>query len=228
MSSRDREPAGAIEEITAQQWRAAELIWDYHQLGHELRTCDAAIALGSHDLGVATVTVELYAAGWFPLVVFSGGNSRTTRQRFPRGEAVHYREHAIELGMPATAILIEQQAANTGENITLSRALLAAQDIRPRRVLLICKPYAQRRAFATCARVWPAVDIVCVSEPLGFADYVLSIGDAKLVVDMLVGDLQRVIDYPELGFMVPQDVPAAVRTAYDQLVAAGFDSRLVS
>ena len=58
-----------------------------------------------------------------------------------------------------------------------------------------------------------------------FDDYVQSIGDEKLVIDMLVGDLQRVIEYPKLGFAVEQDVPAAVLAAYERLLAAGFDSR---
>ncbi len=74
---------------TNEQFRDVTLIWNYHQMGHELRPCSAAIGLGSHDLGVATTAADLYQAGLFPVLVFSGGNSPTTRARFPRGEAVH-------------------------------------------------------------------------------------------------------------------------------------------
>ena len=77
--------------VTGEQRRDAERIWNYHRMGHEPRPVDAAIGLGSHDLGVATFAAELYHAGLFPVVVFSGGNSPTTAVRFPRGEAVHYR-----------------------------------------------------------------------------------------------------------------------------------------
>ena len=35
------------------------------------------------------------------MLVFSGGNSPTTAERFPRGEAVHYAEHAIAQDVPA-------------------------------------------------------------------------------------------------------------------------------
>ncbi|WP_232836811.1 hypothetical protein [Lentzea terrae] len=45
---------------------------------------------------------------------------------------------------------------------------------------------------------------MCASEPLKLDDYVRSIGDEKLVIDMLVGDLQRVVEYPKLGFAVEQ------------------------
>ncbi|MFI6099492.1 YdcF family protein [Lentzea sp. NPDC051213] len=215
------------ESITDEQRRDAEAIWDYHQMGHELRPVDVAIGLGSHDLGVATFAAELYHAGLFPLLVFSGGNSPTTAARFPRGEAVHYREHAVALGVPDGAILVESEAGNTGQNVTLSRSLLAAHGHRPRSVLLISKPYMERRSFATCRKVWPEAEVVCASEPLKFDDYVRSIGDEKLVVDMLVGDLQRVIEYPRQGFAVEQRVPADVMDAYRRLLEAGFDSRVI-
>ncbi|MFJ1744987.1 YdcF family protein [Streptomyces sp. NPDC088116] len=219
----DREQYG----ITDDQWCAARVIWDYQLMGHAPRPCSAAIGLGSHDLGVATRAAELYLAGLVPVLVFSGGNSPTTVARFPRGEAVHYRRHALGLGVPDDAILLEPNAGNTGQNITFSREVLAAAGITPRSVLLVSKPYMERRSYATARKLWPGVEIVCASEPLEFDDYLKSIGDEKLVLDMLVGDLQRVIEYPKLGFAIEQDVPEAVHAAYESLLAAGFDGRLI-
>ncbi|MEV6779308.1 YdcF family protein [Streptomyces syringium] len=213
--------------ITAEQWNDAELIWAYHQMGHEVRPCSVAIGLGSHDLGVATTGAELYHAGLFPLIVFSGGNSPTTAARFPRGEAVHFRAHALELGVPDDAILLEPNARNTGENITLSREALFNAHVAVDSALLISKPYMERRSYATCRKLWPDIDVVCTSEALEFDDYMKSIGDEKLVVDMLVGDLQRIIEYPRLGFAVEQEVPADVHDAYERLLRSGFDSRLL-
>lgn len=88
-------------------------------MGHELRPCSVAIGLGSHDLGVADATVDLYHRGLMPLIVFTGATSRTTREAMPKGEAWHYRERALERGVPADAILVEPQARNTAENIAL-------------------------------------------------------------------------------------------------------------
>jgi hypothetical protein len=65
----------------------ALVIWDYHQMHHPLRPCSAGIGLGSHDLGVATLAADLYHAGLFPVLVFTGANSPTTAARFPRGES---------------------------------------------------------------------------------------------------------------------------------------------
>lgn len=214
--------------ITEDQWRQAQLIWDYHQMHHQTRPVDVAIGLGSHDLGVPAFCAELYRAGLFPALVFTGGPNPTTPERFPRGEAVHFREHAIELGVPAAAILLEPTARNTGQNITLSRDVLAAAGITPKTVLLASMPYMERRAFATARKVWPEVEVICASAPLDFDDYVKTIGDEKHVVDQLVGDLQRVIEYPKLGFAIEQDVPEDVHGAYESLIRDGFTSRLVS
>ncbi|WP_030423032.1 YdcF family protein [Streptomyces sp. SCSIO 75703] len=214
--------------VTDEQWANARLIWDYHQMRHALRPADVAIGLGSHDLGVATTSAGLYRAGLFPVLVFTGGNSPTTAARFPRGEAVHYREHALTLGVPDEAILLEPRAGNTGHNITYSRQVLADAGISPASVLLVSKPYMERRSYATARKLWPEVDVRCASEPLELDDYVKSISDEQLVLDMLVGDLQRVIEYPKLGFAIEQEVPEDVRAAYENLLASGFTSRLIT
>lgn len=211
--------------IAREERRDALLLWRYLRLDQALHPCDAAVGLGSHDLGVATHAVELYHRGMYPVIVFTGGSSPTTRDRFPRGEAVHYREHALALGVPGTAMLLDPHATNTGANIVNSRALLTAAGYRPRSLLLISKPYAERRTRATARKLWPEVDLVCSSTPLDFDAYVRSIGDERLVVDMMVGDLQRIVAYPARGFAVPQDVPAEVRAAGERLHAAGFASR---
>ncbi|MEW2553047.1 YdcF family protein [Streptomyces zhihengii] len=183
--------------------------------------------MGSHDLGVAEVTAELYRRGMAPLVVFTGATSRTTRERMPRGEAEHYRERAVELGVPGEAILVESRARNTGENIRFSRELLEERGVSVSSVLLVSKPYEERRAHATARKLWPGVEFVSASALMTMAAYIDSIGDARLVVDMLVGALQRLLVYPAQGFMISQDVPEDVQKAYERLCAQGFTSRLI-
>jgi hypothetical protein len=205
----------------------AQLIWDYHQMGHDMPPCEAGIGLGSHDLGVATLAADLYHAELFPVLAFTGANSPTTLVRFPRGEAVHFAEQAMALGVPQSAIIIEPEAANTGQNISYSRRALADAGITPRSVMLISKPYMERRAYATARKLWPEIGVVCASENLSLDDYLKQMGDDKLVIDMLIGDLQRVIEYPARGFAIVQEIPAEVDDAYRRLIAAGFDSRLI-
>ncbi|MDX6760510.1 YdcF family protein [Streptomyces sp. F8] len=213
--------------ISEQAWADAELIWDFHQMHHEPRPCSVAVGLGSHDLGVADTTVDLYQRGMAPLIVFTGATSPTTRARMPRGEAVHYRERALELGVPPEDVLVEPNARNTGENIRLVRALLEEAGRPITSVLLVSKPYEERRAYATARKLWPEVEVVSSSTPMTFTEYIDSIGDPKLVIDMLVGALQRLQIYPNQGFMVHMTVRPAVLAAYQRLHDQGFTSRLV-
>ncbi|UVS78212.1 YdcF family protein [Actinokineospora sp. UTMC 2448] len=213
--------------IPPEHRQAVEILWAYHDLGHQLTPSDVGIGLGSHDLGVAACAAQLWHEKLFPLILLTGANAPTTVERFPRGEAVHYREHALTLGVPDEVILIETQARNTGENIENSRRILADHGLTPASVTLISRPYQQRRAFATCRKLWPEVTVQCASLPLQLDDYVEQIGDAARVINMLVGDTQRITVYADQGFAIPQNMPAGVEAAFRQLVAAGYTQRLI-
>jgi uncharacterized SAM-binding protein YcdF (DUF218 family) len=213
--------------ISTQSWADARRLWDYHQMGHAMRPCSVAVGLGSHDLGVADTAVDLYKRGLAPLLVFTGATSPTTQDRMPRGEAIHYRERALELGVPSSAVLVEPHARNTGENIRFSKELLKEAGIQVSSAVLVSKPYEERRAYATARKLWPEVEIISASTPMTFDEYVESIQDVHLVVDMLVGALQRLLIYPEQGFMIRQPVPDDVAEAYRRLCNEGFTSRLV-
>jgi hypothetical protein len=207
---------------------AVETLWNYHRLdtGTDART-DVGIGLGSHDLSVATTTAQLYHRGLFPLIVFTGANAPTTVEQFPRGEAVHYREHAISLGVPTDAILVEDHATNTGENITHTRDLLAATGHQVRTVTLISRPYQQRRARATCRKLWSEVDAVTAGAPMGLREYIASVGDEHRVISMLVGDTQRIDIYAQRGHAAPEPMPSEIHSAMDLLAVRGYTDRLI-
>ena len=214
-------------DLTEQVRRWARVVYDHQRLGEEPRRCDVAVVLGSHDIGVADRAAELYRLGFFDRMVITGANSPTTLSRFPRGEAVHYRERVVEQGVPGSAVLMETEATNTGENLRLGRALLDAEGVTPTTVMFVCKPYMERRVHATVLKQWPEVEALCASAPLDFDAYLPTVGDDRLVLDTMVGDLQRVMEYPARGFAVPQPVPEDVRDAFPGLVAAGFDRHLL-
>ncbi|MEE1758174.1 YdcF family protein [Streptomyces sp. SP18BB07] len=213
--------------ISAQAWADARLLWEYHRMHHDPRPCSVAIGLGSHDLGVADVAAGLYHQGMAPTIVFTGATSPTTRARMPRGEAVHYRERALELGVPDSAILLETRATNTGENIDFSKSVLAEAGISVSSVLLVSKPYEERRSYAMVRKLWSEVDVVCASTPMELEEYADFIGDARMVIDMTVGALQRVSVFPRLGLAIAQGVSSDLVEAYERLCRQGFTSRLL-
>ena len=204
-----------------------EILWGYHRLGHELRHTEVGVGLGSHDIGVAVRVAELYKRSLFSLVVFTGANAPTTVDRFPRGEAAHYRERALAEGVPDEAIRVEPMARNTGENLTLTRELLAAEGIVPKSVMLISRPYQERRAYATCRKAWPEVEVVCTSQQVDLDTYAEGIGDIPRMINVMVGDTQRIWLHAERGYALPQHVPDEVRAAYGRLVDAGYTAHLL-
>lgn len=214
-------------EVSDTDWADARVLWDYHQMSSAPRTSDAAIVLGCHDLGVADIAAGLYHAGLVPVLVCSGAANPSRAHLFPDGEAHAFAGRLIECGVPAAAVLTEPEATNTGDNIRLSRLVLGRAGLHPASVTLVCMPYMQRRAYTTCRAVWPDVNVTCVSAELSLADYVKTIGDDHLVLDHLVGDLQRIMVYPDRGFAIAQHIPTPVRDAYDRLVAAGYTHRML-
>ena len=218
----------SAERLPTELHAAAETLWRYHRLGHDLRPSSAALALGSHDIGVADHAARLYHRGLFPVVVCTGANSPTTRAVFPRGEAVHYRERLLERGVPERAVVLEPKARHTGENIVNSRRLLDELSVHVGLLTIVTRPYHERRAFVTSRRHWPEVRTQCSSQEIGLDAYMRGIGDPDRVVHMLVGDTQRIWLYAERGLTPSQEIPAPVIDAYELLVAAGFTRRVTA
>jgi len=206
----------------------AETLWHFHRLDDELHLASVGIGLGSHDLGVATYTAELYKRGLLPAIVFSGANAPTTLERFPKGEAVHYRERAVSLGVPPELIYLETKSTNTLENVEFSHRVLDDAGIDVTSIIVTCRPYQQRRAFGIFRKLWPEPEIMCSGQQLPLDDYIAGIGDTKRVVDMMVGDTQRLRLDSLNGWAIEQDIPEHVVAAYERLVAAGFTSRVIS
>jgi uncharacterized SAM-binding protein YcdF (DUF218 family) len=210
----------------------AEKLWSYHQLRHTLSKADVILVLCSHDRGVAERGAELFLGGWAPLLVFSGGLGTITRHLWTEPEADQFAAIAERMGVPRTNILIENRSTNTGENVRLTRQLLAEHGLDPASFILVQKPYMERRSFATFRKVWPEKRVIVTSPQVSFDDYLNKYSNDTLsaddVVSIMVGDLQRVKVYAESGFQIPQEIPGDVWAAFEALVAAGYDSRLVS
>jgi uncharacterized SAM-binding protein YcdF (DUF218 family) len=208
-----------------------EKIWNYHHLNHQLVHADAILVLCSHDKAVAARGAELFLQGWAPLLIFAGGLGAITRRLWHEPEADQFARIAVEMGVPADRILIENRSTNTGENIEFTKQVLAEKQLDPRAFIVVQKPYMERRSFATFRKLWPEKRLVVTSPRVTLDEYLDRYSNEALstadVVSIMVGDLQRVKLYGENGFQIPQEIPADVWDAFEALVAAGYDSRLV-
>lgn len=204
---------------------AIHQLWSYHQVGHALEPVDGMVVFGSNDLRVSEHASSLYHQGLAPWVLFSGARGRMT-EHWPHTEAEAMARVALDLGVPDRAIFIEPLATNTGENIRHSRALLATKGLQPRSLIAVQKPYMERRTLAALDIQWPEVNVLISSPRLGFEQYCTSELPPRLVIEAMVGDFQRILDYPARGFASAQPVSHEARQAYDILVAAGYTGHL--
>lgn len=205
----------------------AKIIWDYHHMHQLLQPADCLFVLGSNDLRVAEYAAELFLKGYAPLLVFSGGFGNFTAGVFEKPEADLFAETAMKQGVPKDRILIENQSTNTGDNVRFTKALLVERGLDPRTFILIQKPYMERRAYATFKCLWPEKDCTVTSPPLSYEDYPTKETPKERLITIMVGDLQRIKFYPARGYQIPQEIPAEVWEAYEQLVACGYTGHLM-
>jgi len=204
----------------------AQQLWDYHLLHHTLEKSDCILVLGSHDLRVAERGADVYLQGLAPIIVFSGGLGNLTKNMWTRTEADLFAEIALEKGVPPEAIFIENKSTNTGENILFTQQLLKDKHLDMQSFIVVQKHYMERRSYATFKKHWPDKKVTVTSPLLSFTDYPNDEISIERVINVMVGDLQRIKIYPTKGFQIPQEIPDNVWQAYEQLVALGFDKHL--
>ncbi len=210
----------------------AKKLWHYHQLKHRLQKADAILVLCSYDVRVAERGAELFLEGWAPLLIFSGGLGSITGKMWSEPEADQFAGIAFGMGVPRERMLIENRSTNTGENVMFTKALLAERMIDPEKFILVQKPYMERRCYATFKKLWPEKEVLVTSAQVSFEEYLEQYSNRELtaddVVNIMVGDLQRIKVYPARGYQIQQDIPDDVWSAYEELVAAGYNKHLVN
>ncbi len=211
----------------------AEIIWNYMQLDQELRHCDAIFVLGSIDERVPEYAAELFLKGYADWLIISGGVAHSDDMLatgWNETEAEHFSSIVQKIGVPLDKIIIENKATNTGENITFTYELLKQKGLKLNSILLVQKPYMERRAYATFEKQWPDSEtkLYVTSPPISYQNYFNKLQPKEKIVNIMVGDLQRIKEYPALGFQTKQPIPTKVWNAYESLVSQGYNKHLMS
>lgn len=204
----------------------AHEVWNY-LLGEPdvtLKQADFVLALGSGDTTVAERAAEIVLARAAPVLVVSGGYGKAALEPSTSDmtEAERYAAVARQSGVSPDKIVLERRARNTGENITYTRDLLKDLGYGVGSGILVAKPYMRRRALATAEKQWREIAWQITSPKGSFDDYMRSVNDARQMLELMVGDLQRMRVYSRTGFQTRQSVPSDVWLSYEALVRAGF------
>ncbi|KAK1783072.1 DUF218 domain-containing protein [Copromyces sp. CBS 386.78] len=222
--------------------------------------------LCSLDLRVARYAAHLFLSTFLPpsptqasaaprrrraykYLLFSGHSGLLTRsltgdplaseEKEFQSEASLFASIALSLGIPSECILIEEASTNTGENVRFTHALLRKRGIKVDDILLVQKPYMERRAWGTFGAQWPSfssshpgegevgkerrVKFSVTSPPLEWEEYPdeESGNGRELVINIMVGDLVRLKEYGERGWQAKMQIPKNAWEAGRRLVEEG-------
>jgi uncharacterized SAM-binding protein YcdF (DUF218 family) len=211
--------------------RLARIIWDYHWVQQEAVPADVIIALGTNDLRVAEFAADLFLRSYGATLVCTGGVAHKgdlLETSWEKTEAEMYADVAISRGVPRERILLETHATNTAENIRFARDMLSRREIRPRNIVLAVKPFMRRRVWATLPIEWPEIKATIASPQMTLDEYFTDELGPDKIINIMMGDLQRLWVYARKGWSAPQPLPAEVREAYLQLAALGFTKHLIA
>jgi uncharacterized SAM-binding protein YcdF (DUF218 family) len=209
--------------MTSEIHNAAITLWNYHHMNHQIMPADCIMALGSHDLRVAEEAARLYLKGLAPIIVFSGGLGNLTSKIWTETEADKFAGIAKNMGVPESAILIENESTNTGENVLFTEELFSAAGLNPQSMILVQKPYMERRTYATAKIYWQDKNLMVTSPQIDFDDYPNEEIPRERVISIMVGDLERIKYYYEKGFQIYQEIPDDVWSAWELLVEADYN-----
>jgi uncharacterized SAM-binding protein YcdF (DUF218 family) len=139
----------------------AARIYMYRNAGSDA-PADAAVVLGAAVWGAEVSPVfrerinhgiDLYRRGKVRKLIFTGGQGNSDEPT----ESSAARRYALERGIPAGDILIEEESHTTYENLLYAKRLADARGVQ--KVLIVSDPLHMRRAVAM------ARDVGLVAEP---------------------------------------------------------------
>ena len=211
---------------------SVKVLWDYMRLDMPLSKADCIVGFGCYNEDIALRCAELYQTGYAPKILFTGGLGRNTKEMWTESEAERFARIAVSAGVPERDILIENRSANSAENILFTRDLLQKDGIAAEHLLGVHKPFMERRVMAAMGVYWPEVKFSVTSPQVSLEEYIsLSVEqgmEEKRVIEVLVGDFQRMDVYARKGYQLPQDISSDAQKAYQKLISLGYTRELVA
>ena len=209
----------------------AEILYFFQRIDDQLEYCDIILVPCSHDIRVADYASKLFLSWYGWRLIFSwwvAHQDDLLSTGWNKTEAEIFSDRAIKLGVSPENIICEKEAKNTGENIQKSMNIIEQKNILCDSILLVQKPYMQRRAFATFKKIFslPYNKLLATAPQIAFLDYPNEEINMDTLINILVWDIQRLIIYPKMWYQIPIDIPQEVLDAYEELKKRGFTKHI--
>ncbi len=182
---------------------------NYLNIKDEPEPSDVIFILGGSTLGPTQKALELYKKGYAPIIAFiakDGKFSGTNKWGMPEFEM--YKRELAKNGVPENAMISEGIGTNTFVEVKAAIPFIKKHGIDPRKIILVSRPFHQRRALATFEGQYPSIKYInCpADEPLDIKD-----PETK---ERLVDEAERLLDYAKKGDIKKQEIsPSLLRAA---------------
>jgi hypothetical protein len=179
---------------------------------------DLVIGFGHFDPAIPERCAQLYQQLNARAILFTGGiGAGTADLNQAEADYFHNTCHAAHPDIPAKNIFVENRSTNTSENILFSIALLKTQspdwhfESGIQRAALVATPYRQRRVYLTFKKLLPHIELFNLPpERTLEANRKLFANKGEHLDDLLVPELDRILTYPDKGWIVREPVPADI------------------
>lgn len=213
--------------LTNEMKSALKVIWDYTGLDMEPEKCDLILGCGCANLEIPVTCSKLWKAGYANQILFTGGLGKITKDTFSKPEAEIFCEIAIKQGVPRNHIFLETKSTNTGDNFRFSLKVIEKEKLTASRILIVHSRLSQRRTFSAAKKVLVGKELIITSPELTFEEWIQRLETmeevrAKEIISVLVGDIQRMVIFPQFGWQVKQEMPEEVIQVYQYLKQLGY------
>lgn len=207
------------------------ILWEYLIINDKLAKSDIIIGFGSNDITVAKRASNLYFEKVAPLILFTGGLGKGTKDNWNITEADTFCEIAKELGVPSDKIIVENKSTNTGENIRFTRELINLHSINVQLATIVHQPNMGRRIYAALKKQWPEIDIQITASNYSLSQYIYELKSTGIdeceIFSNIVGDFQRIDAFAKKGYQIDQYIPDRVWDAFKELCDLGYTKYLI-
>ncbi|MFR2534454.1 MAG: YdcF family protein [Clostridia bacterium] len=212
-------------EITKEMSSMLSRIWDYTGLNMPLEESDLIIGCGCANLEIPVKCSLLWKQGYAKNILFTGGLGKITKDTFTKPEAQIFQDIAIAQGVPKENVFLETQSTNTGDNFRMSIKII--ETLEAKKILIVHNRLSERRTFCTAKKVLPDKEWRITSPDLTFKEWIQKLQTmpeerAKRIMEVMVGDLQRMMIFPQFGWQIQQTLPEEVVQAYQYLKQLGY------
>lgn len=209
-----------------------KVIWDYMNLDMPISKADVIIGCGCSDLLIPIKCAKLFKENYAPLIIFSGGLGKITDGLFNKTEAEIYKDIAIREGVPEDKILIENRSTNTGDNFKFSLKLLNDKKIKADKIIIVHHACVERRTLSSAKAVMKNKELTITTPDITFEEFINKLeSDTEKINDkisVIVGDIQRIVIYPQFGWQIENEISDEVIDAYNFLKNLGFNKFIIS